>query len=134
MSITGGVAAVRQGIAGRVPDRLAQFRASGEVPALVSRVTPCAARVPVPGRALQLGILTIGDRPPPGRERFLEDLESVDFVHDALGKNVNRCAQSYVGIEGLDGADRIHLDRDDLFGSGAYVMFLRDARGAVPSH
>jgi len=39
-----------------------------------------------------------------------------------------------VGIEGLDGADRIHLDRDDLFGSGAYVIFLRDARGAVPSH
>src|SRR6266853_3964395 len=119
MSIAGGVAAMRQGIADRVPDRLAQVRASGEVPALVSRVTPCATRVPVPGRALQLSILTIGDRPPPGRKRFLEDLGSVDFVHNALGKNVNRCAQSYVGIEGLDGVDRIYLDRDDLFGSVA---------------
>jgi len=50
-----------------MPDRLAQFRATSEISALVGCITPHPARVPVPGRALQLGILTVGDRPPSQR-------------------------------------------------------------------
>ncbi len=118
MSIAASVAAMRQGITGRMPDELARFRATSEIPAVVSSVAPGSVGVPMPRRALQFSILTIGDRPPSGGEGFLEDRGSINLVHDALGQNVNRCTQGYIGIERLEGVGRIHADGCDLFRVG----------------
>src|SRR5437667_10925855 len=102
MSVADGVASVGQRVTSRMADGLSQVRAAREVSALVGRIAPGSARVPVPGPALQFGILTIGDRPPSGGKRFLEDCGRLNLVHEALGQNVNRCAHSYIVIERLD--------------------------------
>src|SRR5437762_14157082 len=83
-------------------NEVSQLRTPREVAALVCGIAPRTARVPVPSRALQFSILPIGDRPPSGRKRFFQNVWRVDFVHNALGKYVNRAAESYIGIEGLD--------------------------------
>ena len=96
-----------------MPDQFAQFHAAREISALMGRVTPGPARIPVPGRALQFGILTIGDRSPTGGERFLEDFRSVDFVDDTLREDVDRRSQRDIRIECLERVGRVYVDGCD---------------------
>src|ERR1700756_2202282 len=93
------VAPVRQRISIRMPQKIRRCGDSGEISALVLRIAPSAARIPVPRRNLQFRVLPIGDRTPSGRERFLQNLRRIDLIDRSFRKYVDGCSQRVVRYE-----------------------------------
>src|ERR1700758_4295864 len=87
--------AARQRIAVRVDDRLgSRTRLTDEIAALPG-AAPGAARIPVPGFRVQLGVLPVGDGLPPGRQHTVDGLRREQLVGGAVWQAV------YAGAERL---------------------------------
>src|SRR4029077_8036442 len=76
----GSEAAMRQRIRQNRPDRLLQFGAAGEIPALMCGIAPYTVSIPVPCRHTKLGVVTVSQRSPSGRKRFLNDVRTKNLI------------------------------------------------------
>ena len=104
---------MRQGIGQDVAERLLELRAAGKVPALVGRIAPGPVLGPMPGSHPKLGVVAISDGSPARGERLLDDVWRIDFVDTAVRQDVDRTAESLVGIERVDdvAGGRVHAHR-----------------------
>jgi len=84
----------------------------------VGGVAPGAFGIPVPGGHAKFRIVAIGDGAPAGGERFLDDVWSVNAVDVAMGEDVERGAESGVGVEGIDLVGGSDVDVDGGVGGG----------------
>src|SRR5256885_16556298 len=92
---------MRERVRKNVANARFEIGAAGEVTALVGGVAPGAFGIPVPGGHAKFGIVAIGDGSPAGRGRFLNDVGRVNAVNVAMGEDVERAAESGVGVEGM---------------------------------
>ena len=75
-------------------------------------VAPRSIRIPVPRGNLQFRVLSVGNRSPSGRKRFLQNFGRVDLIDNALRKNVDRCSQRAIRNKGVR-MRRIGIDVED---------------------
>ena len=93
---------MRQSVGENVTDGFFEFRAAGKVSTLMGCIAPTPVLGPMPCGHAQLGVITIGDRTPPGRQRFLEDVRGVNPVNFGVRQDIDRAAERAIGIEGIE--------------------------------
>src|SRR5262249_2087734 len=85
----GGKAAMGEGVRQDVSNGFFEIGAGGEIAALMGRIAPGAAVVPVPGGHAEFAVVAIGNGAPSGGEAFLDDVGGVDLVDAVVGKDVD---------------------------------------------
>src|ERR1017187_4671265 len=100
--VSAGETAMGQRVGPGVADRIGGIGAAGEIAFLLFWITPNAARIPVPGLDLQIGILAIGDGLSTGVENLLEDGIGEQVIRASGFQSIDTRAES------ANGAERIH--------------------------
>jgi hypothetical protein len=116
-SIAAGESPMGQRVGPGVANLGGRLGAAGEIAFPLFRIAPSAARIPVPGLDLKIGVLAIGDRLPTGVKNLFENGICEHVIRGSRSEPVDTRAESANRAERIHGVRRIGV-YDDVLGHG----------------
>src|SRR5215469_9146812 len=122
-------ATMRQGIAVRMTDGIAQICAASEIP-FAGRIAPGSIGIPVPRLHMQFRVLTVGDRLPAGGQDLRTCRIEVELICCAVGETVDAGAERLGGNNYVSEMIRSGVDANGLGGErGGYRNQRKSSEG-----